>query len=87
MTYGNSIMEKFINMLVIEYHLGDAQLHRFLSQGNISQKYSLIDKLNRIRRKVSHDTDDRFANEDYEFYMANVFGLVNSLLDGFRGNE
>ena len=87
MTYGNSIMEKFINMLVIEYHLGDAQLHRFLSQGNISQKYSLIDKLNRIRRKVSHDTDDRFANEDYEFYMANVFGLVNSLLDGFRRDE
>ena len=86
-TYGNSIMEKFINMLVIEYHLGDAQLHRFLIQGNIKQKYSLIDKLNRIRRKVSHDTDDKFTNEDYEFYMANVFGLVNSLLDGFRGNE
>ena len=87
MTYGNSIMEKFINMLVIEYHLGDAQLHRFLIQGDISQKYSLIDKLNRIRRKVSHDTDERFVNEDYEFYMANVFGLVNSLLDGFRGDE
>ena len=86
-TYGNSIMEKFINMLVIEYHLGDVQLHRFLIQGNINQKYSLIDKLNRIRRKVSHDTDDRFSNEDYEFYMANVFGLVNGLLDGFRGNE
>ena len=87
MTYGNSIMEKFINMLVIEYHLGDVQLHRFLIQENINQKYSLIDKLNRIRRKVSHDTDDRFSNEDYEFYMANVFGLVNGLLDGFRGNE
>ena len=29
-TYGNSIMEKFINMLVIEYHLGDAQLHRLM---------------------------------------------------------
>ena len=86
-TYGNSIMEKFINMLVIEYHLGDVQLHRFLIQGNINQKYSLIDKLNRIRRKVSHDTDDRFSNEDYEFYMANVFRLVNGLLDGFRGNE
>ena len=87
MRYGNSIMEKFINMLVIEYHLNEAQLHRFLIQENISQKYSLIDKLNRIRRKVSHDTDDRFSNEDYEFYMANVFGLVNGLLDGFRGNE
>ena len=83
-TYGNSIMEKFINMLVIEYHLSDAKMHRFLSQKNIGQKYSLIDKLNRIRRKVSHDTDDRFTNEDYEFYMVNVFGLINNLLEAFR---
>ncbi len=83
-TYGNSIMEKFINMLVIEYHLSETQMHRFLFQKNIGQKYSLIDKLNRIRRKVSHDTDDRFTNDDYEFYTANVFGLINDLLEAFR---
>lgn len=83
-TYGNSIMEKLINMLVIEYHLSDIKMHRFLSQQNIIQKYSLIDKLNRIRRKVSHDTDDRFTNEDYEFYRANVFGLINSMLEAFE---
>ncbi|MGN0441541.1 MAG: hypothetical protein ACI4FO_02435 [Acutalibacteraceae bacterium] len=83
-TYGNSIMEKFINMLVIEYHLSDAKMHKFLSQPNLDQIYGLIDKLNRIRRKVSHDIDDRFTNEDYEFYMAHVFGLINSLLEAFR---
>ena len=83
-TYGNSILEKFINMMVIEYHLSNEQMHRFLTQPGIDQKYKLIDKLNRIRRKVSHDTDERFTNEDYTFYMANVFGLINSLLGAFR---
>ena len=83
-TYGNSIMEKFINMLVIEYHLSSVQINRFLHQPDISGKYGMIDKLNHIRRKVSHDTDDRFTNDDYEFYMANVFGLINNLLEAFR---
>ena len=71
-------------MLIVEYYLSDERIHKFLFQQNIEQKYRLIDKLNRIRRKVSHDTDDRFSVEDYEFYMANVFGLINNLLDAFR---
>ena len=83
-TYGNSIMEKFINMMIIEYHLSNAQIHRFLFQPNISQKYQLIDKLNGIRKKVSHDTDDRFTTKDYEYYMANVYDLINSLLEVYR---
>ena len=84
MTYGNSIMEKFINMLIVEYHLSDTKMRRFLSLPNIDQRYRLIDKLNQIRRKVSHDTDDRFTNQDYEYYMVNAFSLINSLLEAFR---
>lgn len=83
-TYGNSIMEKFINMLVIEYYLSDEKMHKFLFQQNIDQKYRLIDKLNQVRRKVSHDTDDRFTREDYDLYMANVFDLINRLLEAYR---
>lgn len=83
-TYGNSIVEKFINMLVIEYHFSNFHIKRFLHQPDIIGKYGMIDKLNRIRRKVSHDTDDRFTNDDYDFYMANVFGLINNLLEAFR---
>ena len=83
-TYGNSIVEKFINMLVIEYHLSSIQIKRFLHQPDIKDKYEMIDKLNRIRKKVSHDTDDRFTNNDYDYYMANVFGLINNLLEAFR---
>lgn len=83
-TYGNSIMEKFINMMIIEYHLSDAQMHRFLFQPDIGQKYQLIDKLNGIRKKVSHDTDDRFTTKDYEYYMTHVYELINSLLEAYR---
>ena len=82
-SHGFSIMEKLINMLIVEYHLSNAKMHRFLHQTNIEQKYNLIDKLNQVRRKVSHDTEDRFVNEDYDFYMANVFTLINSLLESF----
>ncbi len=80
-TYGNSIMEKFINMLVIEYHLGDKYIRRYLRQTDINQKYQTIDKLNRIRRKVSHDTNERFGENDYKYYMANVYELINKLLE------
>ncbi len=83
-TYGNSIMEKFINMIIIEYHLSDVQMHRFLFQPDVYQKYQLIDRLNSIRRKVSHDTDIRFSNSDYEYYMTHVYELINSLLIAFR---
>lgn len=84
LTYGNSIIEKFINILVIEYHLSSPKIHKFLSQPNLDQTYMLIDELNRIRRKVSHDTNDRFTNNDYEFYMTHVFDLINSLLKAFE---
>ncbi len=83
-TYGNSIIEKFINMLVIEYFYGDRYINRYLNQGDITQKYNTLEKLNSIRRKVSHSTEERFTNEDYDFYMANVFYVVNDLLDAFR---
>ncbi len=83
-TFGNSIVEKFVNLLIVEYHLGDIQINKFLAQPDINQKYNLIDSLNKIRRKVSHDTDDRFSNNDYEYYKANVFNLINSLLEAYR---
>ncbi len=83
-TYGNSIKEKFINMLIIDYYLSDVYIHRFLSQPNIRDKLQRIDILNRIRRKVAHDTNEGFTNKDYETYITNVFTMINELLDSFR---
>ena len=83
-TYGNSIMEKFINLFILDYYLSDIRVHKFLVQPDINQKYNVIDKLNRIRRKVSHNTDDRFSNEDYNYYIDNAFVLINNLLEAYR---
>lgn len=83
-TYGHSIREKLINMLVLEYYLGDAQIHRFFSQTDLNQTYRLIDTLSDLRNKVSHDTNKRLSDRDYDFYMANVFVLANYLLEGLR---
>ena len=83
-TYGNSIKEKFINMLIIDYYLSDVYINKFLSQPNIRDKLQRIDILNRIRLKVAHDTDEGFTNKDYETYIANVFTMINELLDAFR---
>lgn len=83
-THGNSILEKFINVVILNYYYGTSETRKFLSAKNIQQLYDLTDKLNQIRRKVSHDTNDRFETKDYEFYMANVFKLVNGLLEAYK---
>ena len=83
-THGNSILEKFINVVILNYYYGTSETRKFLSAKNIQQLYDLTDKLNQIRRKVSHDTNDRFEAKDYEFYMANVFKLVNGLLEAYK---
>lgn len=83
-TKGNSIVEKFINVIVLNYYLGTAETKRFLSKSNAQKMYDLADKLNQIRRKVSHDTDERFEPRDYDFYMANVFELINGLLEAYK---
>lgn len=83
-TRGNSIVEKFINVIVLNYYLGTKETKRFLTDKNVQKIYDLTDQLNRIRRKVSHDTDERFEVRDYEFYMANVYQLINGLLEAYR---
>ncbi len=83
-TRGNSIVEKFINVIVLNYYIGTPETKAFLSANDTQKMYDLTEKLNKIRRKVSHDTDDRFETEDYEFYMANVFTLINGLLEAYK---
>ena len=83
-TRGNSILEKFINMVVVNYYLGTVEIDKFLTNDDLPQLYSLIDKLNQIRKKVSHNTDNKFEVSDYNFYMANVFELINALLAAYR---
>lgn len=83
-THGNSIVEKFINVVAVDYYIGTKESRKLLSNKKIQRLYELADQLNQIRRKVSHDTDERFESRDYEFFMANVFELINGLLEAFR---
>lgn len=83
-TKGNSTLEKFINITVINYYIGTVETDKLLNSENIQEIYEYTDELNQIRRKVSHDTDDRFEERDYERFMAKVFKLVNWLLEVYR---
>jgi len=83
-TRGNSIVEKFINVIVLNYYIGTPETKAFLSSKDAQKMYDLTDKLNKVRRKVSHDTDDPFEAKDYDFFMANVFTLINGLLEAYK---
>lgn len=83
-TRGNSIYEKFINVLVLNYYIGTPETRLFLSSKNGQQIFDLTDKLNRIRRKVSHDTEEEFVTKDYDYFISNVFTLINHLLEAFK---
>lgn len=84
-TYGYSIEEKFLNMMVFDFHHGNELIHRYLALPNISERYESIRSLNRIRIKVSHNTDDAFTEQDYNDYIAYVFELINDLLKVLKG--
>lgn len=79
-TFGNSVLEKYVNMLLVKYYLGEVRIDRYLTSIDTTITYRKLDQLNQIRRKVSHDTGIPFTSEDYDYYMANVFSVVNDLL-------
>ena len=83
-THGNSILEKLINVIVLNYYCGTSETTNFLAEKDIQKICELTDRLNQIRRKVSHDTDERFEAKDYDFYMSNVFTLINGLLEAYK---
>lgn len=83
-TRGNSTVEKFINVIALNYYIGTPETRSFLTSDNAREMYELTDKLNKIRHKVSHDTDEPFVAKDYEYYMANVFTLINGLLAAYK---
>ena len=83
-TKGNSTVEKFINLTVINYYIGTEETDKLFNSDHIMEIYDYTDDLNQIRRKVSHDTDDRFEARDYDLFMSKVFKLINWLLEIYR---
>ena len=82
-SHGNSIEEKFINILVINFYYDDEIIQNLLSQEKIDLIYENIKKLNHIRIKVSHAVEEKLTDDDYTFYIENIFKLVNTLMQAF----
>ena len=85
-THGNSIVEKFINLVVLNYYFATPSTQRLLCNEKIQEIYALADALNQVRRKVAHDTECKFESKDYDFYVSNVFQLINTLLEALKEN-
>lgn len=81
---GNSMGEKFINLLALNYYSKTPATSRFFSAKPEGPLYERTVELGHIRNKTTHDTDQDFTQRDYEFYMAHVFELINALLEAYR---
>lgn len=78
-SFGNSISEKYINMLLFDFILGNTRMHDYLTMSESNDRLERLYELRDIRNKVSHDTDTPFTGSDYDYYMSNVFGTINDL--------
>lgn len=77
---GNSFVEKFINIVFLNYYSGSIKTQKLLGNSDVQKLYDTIYNLSDIRNKVSHDTDDPFENKDYKFFITNYCDVVNELL-------
>ncbi len=83
-TNGNSIVEKFVNLFVINYYRSSKSIDNLLNRKDLLDLVKLIESLNLIRRKVAHITDDIFTTKDYDFFISNVFDLINGFLESLE---
>ncbi len=79
-TNGNSIVEKFMNLLILHYYISNQYVAKLIGEENIAEYIKIMDRINKIRRKVSHDTNNRFEEKDYEYFIQYVFPLIDGLL-------
>ena len=85
-TGGNSILEKFMNILTVRYFTGDryAPIDKFLNSDGLMEYYKLLIRLNQIRIKVTHDAEDRITGKDYDFYVGSVFNASARILNALE---
>jgi hypothetical protein len=86
-SFGNSTYEKLLNLIVFQYYKPSQQIRRFFQSDGIEEYIKMVKKLNDIRNPVSHDTDRRFTEADYEYYTNHVFYVANRLLEALSIKE
>ena len=67
-------------MISAGYYTANKYVARLVCDEHVAEYIQIMDKINKIRRKVSHDTNSRFEEKDYEYFIQYVFPLVNGLL-------
>lgn len=79
-THGNSTLEKAINLLTLYAYAPSPDIRRYVEAEGLSNHLMKVGQLNDIRRSVSHDTNHRFNERDYDQFMQLVYPIADRLL-------
>lgn len=79
-THGNSTLEKAINLLTLYACAPSPDVRRYIEAEDLSNHLMKVSQLNDIRRSVSHDTNHRFNEHDYNQFMQIVYPIADRLL-------
>ena len=79
-THGNSTLEKAINLLTLYVYASAPDIRRYVEAEGLSNHLMKVGQLNDIRRSVSHDTNHRFNERDYDQFMQLVYPIADRLL-------
>lgn len=79
-TRGNSTLEKAINLLTLYAYAPSPDIRRYVEAEGLSDHLMKVGQLNDIRRSVSHDTNHRFNERDYDQFMQLVYPIADRLL-------
>lgn len=79
-THGNSTLEKAINLLTLYACAPSPDVRRYIEAEDLSNHLMKVGQLNDIRRSVSHDTNHRFNEHDYNQFMQIVYPIADRLL-------
>lgn len=84
-THGNSSLEKAINLLTLHAYAPSNAIRRYVEAEGLTNHLRDVIRLNDIRRAVSHDTEYRFSDQDYDRFMELVYPVADRLLASLIG--
>ena len=79
-THGNSTLEKAVNLLTLYTYSPSPIIRRYIETDDLANHLVKVSQLNNIRKSVSHDTNHRFNEHDYDQFMRLVYPIADRLL-------
>ncbi len=85
-TCGNSLLEKFINIIIVNYYSSSPVTKNLIHIEKIDEFVTTICNLNKIRNKAVHDHEEgEMTRNEYEYYIANIVNVANKVIDAIEG--